>query len=89
MHDANVRFERLLQGSKMIKPTALLTIALFFAVAPSPDAKTMSEITAGFLKHDQNLELTESGLKSATQGVYFQQQASAKSLKRSTTNLGS
>lgn len=43
-----------------MKSTALLTIALFFAIAPSPDAKTMSEMTAGFLKADRSAELAAS-----------------------------
>ena len=34
----------------MIKSTALLTVALFFTVAPSPDAEIWSEITGGFLQ---------------------------------------
>lgn len=32
-----------------MKSIALLTIALFFASAPSPDSQVISEITAGFL----------------------------------------
>jgi hypothetical protein len=32
-----------------MKSTILLTIALFLASAPSPDAKTISEFSAGFL----------------------------------------
>ena len=41
-------------GSKKIrenhlKPVLLLSIALFLAVAPSPDSDVFSEISAGFL----------------------------------------
>lgn len=32
-----------------MKSTILLTIALFLAIAPSPDSKTLSEISGGFL----------------------------------------
>jgi hypothetical protein len=32
-----------------MKSTILLTTALFLASAPSPDAKTISELSAGFL----------------------------------------
>ena len=32
-----------------MKSIALLTTALFFASAPSPDSQVISEITAGFL----------------------------------------
>ena len=32
-----------------MKSTILLTIALFLAVAPSPDSKALSEISGGFL----------------------------------------
>jgi hypothetical protein len=32
-----------------MKPTIILTTALFLASAPSPDSKTITEISAGFL----------------------------------------
>jgi|GEM_PF-2632052 len=41
----------------MIKSTALLTIALFFTVAPSPDANILSQITGGFLKEKSSVEV--------------------------------
>jgi hypothetical protein len=40
-----------------MKSTILLTTALFLASAPSPDSKTISELSAGFLSstNDQGL----------------------------------
>ena len=32
-----------------MKPTALLTIAIFLVCAPSPDSNTITEISSGFL----------------------------------------
>jgi hypothetical protein len=72
-----------------MKSTALLTLALFFAVAPSPDAKTMSEITAGFLKSDQSQEFSVSENNQTSQGVYFEQQASSGSIIQLPAKLGS
>jgi len=44
-----------------MKSTILLTTALFLASAPSPDAKTISELSAGFLsvKNDHGLMASE------------------------------
>ena len=36
-----------------MKSIALLTTALFFASAPSPDSQAISEFTAGFMVSDQ------------------------------------
>ena len=58
------------QGSFMIKPTALLTVALFFTVAPSPDAQVWSEMTGGFLKADSRPELSASELDPINQHTY-------------------
>jgi hypothetical protein len=43
-----------------MKSTILLTTALFLASAPSPDAKTISELTAGFLSVDNDYGLMAS-----------------------------
>jgi len=40
-----------------MKSTILLTIALFLAIAPSPDPKTLSEISGGFLATASNYGL--------------------------------
>ena len=40
-----------------MKSTILLTTALFLASAPSPDSKTISELSAGFLSTGDNLGL--------------------------------
>ena len=45
----NVIFQKLIQGCNDMKSTILLTIALFLAIAPSPDSKVLSEISGGFL----------------------------------------
>ena len=37
-----------------MKSTILLTTALFLASAPSPDSKTISELSAGFLSAGDN-----------------------------------
>jgi hypothetical protein len=37
------------QGQTGIKPTILMTTALFLLSAPAPDSKTISEVSAGFL----------------------------------------
>ena len=37
-----------------MKSTILLTTALFLASAPSPDSKTISELSAGFLSTGDN-----------------------------------
>lgn len=37
-----------------MKSTILLTTALFLASAPSPDSKTISELSAGFLSTDNH-----------------------------------
>jgi len=44
-----------------MKSTILLTTALFLASAPSPDAKTISELSAGFLSvnNDHGLMASE------------------------------
>jgi len=43
-----------------MKSTILLTTALFLASAPSPDAKTISELSAGFLSVDNDYGLMAS-----------------------------
>ena len=43
-----------------MKSTILLTTALFLASAPSPDAKTISELSAGFLTVDNDYGLMAS-----------------------------
>lgn len=47
-----------------MKSTILLTTALFLASAPSPDAKTISELSAGFLSvnNDHGLMASEVAL---------------------------
>jgi len=40
-----------------MKSTILLTTALFLASAPSPDSKTISELSAGFLSTGDNYGL--------------------------------
>lgn len=40
-----------------MKSTILLTTALFLAVAPSPDSKAVSDLTAGFLSTGANHSL--------------------------------
>jgi len=47
-----------------MKSTILLTTALFLASAPSPDAKTISELSAGFLSvnNDHGLMASEDTL---------------------------
>ena len=37
-----------------MKSTILLTIAIFMAIAPSPDSKVISEVSAGFLASGDN-----------------------------------
>ena len=34
-----------------MKPTALLAVAIFLICAPSPDSRTLSEMSGGFLSH--------------------------------------
>ncbi len=43
-----------------MKSTILLTTALFLASAPAPDAKTISELSAGFLSVDDDYALMAS-----------------------------
>jgi hypothetical protein len=43
-----------------MKSTILLTTALFLASAPSPDAKTISELSAGFLSVENDYGLMAS-----------------------------
>jgi len=43
-----------------MKSTILLTTALFLASAPSPDAQTISELSAGFLSVDNDYGLMAS-----------------------------
>ena len=40
-----------------MKSTILLTIALFLAIAPSPDSKALLEISGGFLVTEDNYGL--------------------------------
>jgi hypothetical protein len=49
-----------------MKSTILLTTALFLASAPSPDAKTISELSAGFLSVDNEYGLMASEDTSST-----------------------
>ena len=71
-----------------MKSTALLTIALFFAIAPSPDANVMSEITAGFLKADHSAELAASEFNPDIQLDITKQQASAFTLTNTLAQNG-
>ena len=43
-----------------MKSTILLTTALFLVSAPAPDAKTISELSAGFLSVDDDYALMAS-----------------------------
>lgn len=61
----------------MFKSTALLTVAIFFAIAPSPDAQILSDITGGFLKADVRLNLTTVESGASLQTVYIKSQSSA------------
>lgn len=54
----------------MLKSTSLLTVALFFTIAPSPDSTVLSDITGGFLKADNNIELKAPEFNSALQSTY-------------------
>ena len=54
-----------------MKSVALLTIALFFTVAPSPDAKTLSEMTGGFLKVDDYLKLAAAEFNPEYQAAFI------------------
>ncbi len=45
-----------------MKSTILLTTALFLASAPSPDSKTISELSAGFLSMGNDTGLMASEL---------------------------
>lgn len=54
----------------MIKSTALLTVALFFTVAPSPDAETWSEMTGGLLKAGNSSELSATEFNPIQQNSY-------------------
>ena len=59
-----------------MKSTILLTTALFLASAPSPDAKTISELSAGFLSvsNDYGLMASEvdldKGINAKHNGAY-------------------
>ncbi len=61
----------------MFKSTALLTTALFFAIAPSPDANVLSEITGGFLKADTGVELATTETTSTLQITYINTRSSS------------
>lgn len=60
----------------MNKSTALLTVALFFTIAPSPDAEVWSEITGGFLKSNSGVELAAIAPDAAFQTAHVSQKAS-------------
>lgn len=62
----------------MIKSTALLTIALFFTVAPSPDANVLSEMTGGFLKANNGVEISATEFNPALQNTYVALKSSFK-----------
>jgi len=62
----------------MNKSTALLTVALFFTIAPSPDAEVWSEITGGFLKASTGIELATIEFDPALQIAYVSQKPSFK-----------
>ncbi len=49
-----------------MKSTILLTTALFLASAPSPDSKTISELSAGFLSTGDNQGLMAAELTADT-----------------------
>lgn len=49
-----------------MKSTILLTTALFLASAPSPDSKTVSELTAGFLAEGDSHGLMAAGFTADT-----------------------
>ena len=49
-----------------MKSTILLTTALFLASAPSPDSKTISELSAGFLSTGDNHGLMAAELTTDT-----------------------
>jgi len=50
-----------------MKSTILLTTALFLAVAPSPDSKAVSDLTAGFLSTGANHSLMAAEPSPSTQ----------------------
>ena len=60
----------------MFKSTALLTTALFFAIAPSPDANVLSEMTGGFLKADTGVELATTETTSTLQIAHIDARSS-------------
>ena len=47
-----------------MKPTALLAVAIFLACAPSPDSKTISEMSFGFLSQTKTEPLLADELAS-------------------------
>lgn len=60
----------------MIKSVTLLTIALFFTVAPSPDAEALSEMTGGFLKAQRHSDFSGPETNPAAKVDFIKQQAS-------------
>jgi len=52
-----------------MKSTILMTIALFLLSAPTPDSKTISEMSAGFLLPTQNTGLMASVNKPTASNV--------------------
>ena len=52
-----------------MKSTILMTIALFLLSAPTPDSKTISEMSAGFLLPTQNTGLMASENKPTASNV--------------------
>ena len=43
--------------NELMKPTLLLATAIFLMVAPAPDARDITEMTAGFIVPDQQVNL--------------------------------
>lgn len=62
----------------MIKSTSLLTVALFFTIAPSPDTGVLSEITGGFIKADNSAHVRAPEFNSALQSTYVDMQPTFK-----------
>lgn len=61
-----------------MKSTILLATTLFLASAPSPDAKTVSELSAGFLsaKNDYALMASENSLRKQHHSSFISERGS-------------
>lgn len=59
-------FQLLVQGCSNMKSIVILATALFLASAPSPDSKTISELSAGFLKPSDSQPLLAADLEQAS-----------------------